>query len=307
MVFLNRFLTTAVCLSSLLLGLLVGFAAAARVPSLAPAAGTGCTLPVTDDRYQGFRIGVPAGWNLFGFAGMTVVSRDVGGTEEAVVEPALLTSGLSPARFFAVAIRALQKEIAAGGNSLSYRITGNKGDLPEASIVGRAGRVGVAGQARVFLLPDRPAHGSQLVVFSAFWAAPARLGADRSALEAVGRCFRPERATLYRVVDDQVFTYPIPLGWRVASEGQDTLTVADGSNASATYLLTLVPASNGVNSANTLLRYVFGKLGIRVTTVLNSIVLPSQRTSSGALAEQEYGEFTGVLNGRRPLHGVVSV
>jgi hypothetical protein len=297
-------LVTAVGVS---VALLVGFSGAAEGRSVALATAKGCAGPVTHDPYQGFRIGVPAGWNLFTLAGSIVVSESASGTEEAVVEPALLTRGLTPTRFFFAAIRLLQREIAAGGNSLAFHVTGTNGALPVATLAGRAGHVRVAGEARVFLLPDRTAHGSQLVVFSAFWAPPSRLNADRPQLAAIGLCYAPQAGTLYRVVKDQVFTYAIPLGWKVSSEGQDTITVGLGTNASATYLLTLVPTSTGVTSARTLLQSVFGKLGIRITGVLSSITLPNRQTSSGAIQEQEYIEFTGVLKGTRPLHGIVHV
>jgi hypothetical protein len=66
------------------------------VPATAFAGGAArCSLPVTHDPYYGFHVGVPSGWNLGRLNGMIVVNKDGAGTVEAVVEPVVLTRGLT--------------------------------------------------------------------------------------------------------------------------------------------------------------------------------------------------------------------
>src|SRR4051794_13895443 len=114
----KRRVLVVVGLSSLVVGLPAGFAAAGQRPPAATA-GRGCALPLTHDRYDGFHVGVPAGWNLFGFAGMIVVNKSAAGAEEAVVDPAVLGKGLTPTRFFLAVMHQLQAEIAAAGNAMT--------------------------------------------------------------------------------------------------------------------------------------------------------------------------------------------
>jgi hypothetical protein len=97
------------------------------------------------------------------------------------------------------------------------------------------------------------------------------------------------------------------VGWTVNSEGQDTIEIADGKDASASYTLTLLPPGTGVDSPQSLLSYVFGKLGIHVTQVLSSAQLPSQQVANGGTEGQEYVEFIATLSDGRTAHGLVYV
>jgi hypothetical protein len=164
----------------------------------------------------------------------------------------------------------------------------------------------VSGSATVFVLPHVTAHGTRIAVLSAYWAPPAQLGARRSQLASVARCYGPEQAPLFRIFKDQVFTYAMPPGFTVKQEGQDSLLVADGNAGSASFLLTLLPASDGVTSVQTLQQYVFAHEGIRVSHVLASSVTPQQRSSDGAVNQLEDIEFLGVLGTTR-VHGLASV
>jgi hypothetical protein len=221
------------------------------------------------------------------------------------VYPALLTSGLTPARFFVAAIGELQRDLSADGESLSYHVTSSAGGLTQAVVSGRAGGVAVSGAAAVSVLNDRTAHGSRLVVMSAYWAPPASLRTDRSALAAIGGCYAPRPADLFRVVQDQAFTYSIPLGWKVTGEGQDELNIGLGNSASANYLLTLTTDS-AVDSAPTLLQWVFGQWGLAITHTLIEVTAPAQTSVTGASEQSEYVEFTGTNKGK-PIRGVVFV
>ena len=61
------------------------------------------------------------------------------------------------------------------------------------------------------------------------------MNADQGKLAAVGLCYGPEPAPLFRVFKDNVFTYAMPPNFSVSSEGQDTLLVADGTDAYAEF------------------------------------------------------------------------
>jgi hypothetical protein len=280
--------------------------AVASTPPTA-AVASGCTLPLTQDPYDGFHIGVPSGWDLFTHNGTIVVSRDSTATEESTVTPVLMTTGLTPAAVFSSSLSALQKEIAASGGTMTDTVTSSPDQLPTATLSLQAGQVTMTGQARVVVLPEPTAHGAFVVALLASWAPAARFAADSATLAAIGACYGPRPGTLYRVMKDQVFTYAIPVGWTVASEGQDSLAIADGNDASATYTLTLLPPGSGVDSPQSLLSYVFGKSGIHISQVLGSLQLPSKQVSNRITEGQEYVEFTGTLTDGRAIHGLVYV
>jgi hypothetical protein len=286
-------------------GVLVG-SAAAGTPRPRATAASRCVDPITQDPYDGFQVGVPAGWNLLPIGNLLVVSKGVPGAEEAIVYPALLTPGLTAARFFGVATSELRQDAAANRNSISFQVTSTANGLPQASLRGRAGKVGVSGEASVSVVSDPTAHGSKLAVFSAYWAPPATLRADQAELASVGACYLPRRGELFQVVQDPAFTYSIPPGWQVAAEGQDTLTISLGHTAGANYLLTFIPPGTGVDSAPTLLAYVFKALGIAITKSLVTVKYPSEVDANGALDEFEYVEFTGTFESAS-IHGLVSV
>jgi len=272
-----------------------------------PTPATACTLPVTSDPYDGFHVGVPDGWNLFTLHSTIVVSRDPTATEESTVTPVLLTAGLTPAAVFASSLSSLQKEIAAGGGTMTDTVTNAGSQHPTATLSLQSGQVAMAGQASLAVLPERTAHGASVAALLASWAPTSRFAQDRATLAAVGACYGPERGSLYQVMKDQVFTYAIPLGWTVRNEGQDTIEIADGNDASATYTLTLLPPGTGVNSVQSLRAYAFGKLGIHVGAVLSSQQVPNKPLGNGNTQGQEYLEFTGSLSDGRAVHGVSDV
>jgi hypothetical protein len=290
--------------------LLVGALAwpASAVSSAADSgAATACSDPVAHDPYDGYHVGVPAGWSVFRVDGRLVVTPSGTSPEQAVVAPVVLTGDLTAEKFFASSMRLLDRQIDAIGNAMSYQITSTSGGIPQASLKGRAGHVAVAGHATVLLLPDRTAHGSQLAVLSAYWAPPAQLAADQPRLASVAFCYGPERAPLFRIFKDTAFTYAMPPNFKVTSEGQDEILIAEGNDASASFLLTLLPASDGVTSVQQLQQYVFSHENIRVTHLLASSVSPQQSSSDGAVNQLENIEFTGVLNGSTLVHGLASV
>ena len=155
------------------------------------------------------------------------------------------------------------------------------------------------------VLPELTAHGSSVVAVLAGWAPASSFAGERATLAAIGACYGPQPGTLYQVMKDQVFTYAIPMGWKVTSEGQDSIEIADGNDASATYTLTLLLPGTGVDSPQSLLSYAFGQLGIHIAQVLSMLQLPSRQVSNGGTEGQEYVEFTGTLKDGRVAHGLV--
>ena len=271
------------------------------------ASGVACTLPLVYDRYDGFHIGVPAGWELTSFNDSIAVTRDTADTEMAVVYPALATKGLTPASLFAAYNRVLEKSAAAAGNTLSFHVTSKAGHLPAATVTGRAGRLAVQGHAAVTVLHDQTAVASQLLVYAAYWLPASRAAADSTMLAGVGRCYGPDTGTLYQVFQDQVFAFALPIGWQVQDEGQDNIDLAgDAGKALVSYVLTLLPTSETGTTARSLLEAMFAALHIQVSQFLWSSSTAPQPGTAGAVNSSEEDEFTGVYRGQA-VHGLVYV
>jgi hypothetical protein len=308
---LHRLRLPGLALTILLLALAVVPATAAPAPLARlfgpPAARAACGLPLVHDHYVGFHIGVPAGWDLSTFNGAIAVSKDSAGTEAALLYPALLTKGLTPARFFAAARTTVQQIAAAAGSTLTFHLTSQPGQLPQASVTARVGVVSEQGHAAILVVPAQTALAVRQVVFAVYWAPPARLAAERARLARIAACYGPEPGTLYRLYQDQVFAFALPVGWQVADEGQDSIDlVGDARHALAGYLLTLLPASAGVTTPRSLLTYVFGQAHIRLDRILWSTDGPRHPQANGAVQQQEIVEFTGQYNGNA-VHGLASV
>ncbi len=268
-----------------------------------PRGTAGCTDPVVHDRYAGFHVGVPTGWFLSSTGGLIVVAKDYTLRTEGVVQTAYVRKGQSPKAFLAAVLASMSKKDSVRGNALTYRITSPS----TAAITGHVGSVGISGQATVSLLRVQGRIGSELGVVSAYWAPPAQLSAERKKLASVGACYGPEQGTLFRFYHDQAFAYTLPPGWKVGQESSDLLFLNDGPNASANFILEgPFPASQGVTDAQSLLRYSFQKIGLKIDTVLATATGPSQTTRSGATQQEVITEFLGRL-GSTKLHGLVRV
>ncbi len=282
------------------------YAQAAAQRAGAPAAST-CSLPLIHDSYDGFHVGVPAGWNLSTINDTILLTKDPSGAEAALVYPAVQTNGLTPARFFAAYSHLLQQSVAAAGGSLSFRMVGTSGGLPQAAVIERNGRVTVQGRAVVTLLRRQTARGAYLLVFSAYWAPASRLAADAAMLAAIGPCYGPEAGTLYQVYQDQVFAFALPLGWQVTNEGQDNLDlIGDGKRAKVSYLAMVAQSSQVGTTPTSVLNAVFSPAHIQIDRVLSSVNLGSQQTVTGGQASGERLEFLGRYS-NVAIHGLVYV
>jgi hypothetical protein len=89
--------------------------------ALARGSTTGCSDPVVHDAWDGYHLGVPAGWSVFRLDGRLVVAPSGTSPEKSVLAPVLLTGGLTPARYFASSMSLLDKQIDEdrGWNSTS--------------------------------------------------------------------------------------------------------------------------------------------------------------------------------------------
>jgi hypothetical protein len=283
--------------------------AAATVPQspavLASSNGPTCSLPLAHDIYQGFHVGVPAGWDVSTLDGTVSVERGTSGTEAALIYPAALTSGLTPASFFSSYMRYQQQLVAKTGASLTFQLQPSLGGLPRASVRVHSNRVNLVGEASVTVLPLRTQFSSREAVFSVYWAPPTRLAADGAMLAAIGRCYGPQPASLFQVFRDQSFTYIMPSGWRIMDEGQDNIDLRGYNNqADVSYLFFGVPPQ--YNTPSLALTHIFQVEGVTVTSVLSTISAPSQQTASGAVQGVEYVEFLGRSAGLT-IHGLVYV
>jgi len=259
-----------------------------------------CTLPLVHDTYDGFHIGVPDGWHMFTFGGTVFVSHDLAGAEETAVHPALVTSGVTATSLFTTLLALLQSQLKFAGATLTY--TAGPGQQASLNIAGAAGAL--SGRARLEVLRDQTAYGSAEGVLIASWAPAAQLSADGGTLDDIGSCYGTERAALFRVVKDQVFTYSIPLGWSVGVENQDALELTLGRQASATYVFfQFLQPNTGVTSGKTLRSYEFNHLGIHIQQLLSSSQSSATPCTSGTCT-QDLEEFTATLNGKA-VHGVV--
>src|SRR6202035_2088257 len=83
-------------------------------------------------------------------------------------------------------------------------------------------------------------------------------------------------------------------------------TITLGNTAGANYLLTFIPPGTGVDSAPTLLAYIFRALWIGITKSLVTVRFAREGDAQGALDEFEYVELTGTF-ASAPVRGLVSV
>jgi len=272
----------------------------AGASAAATAARSRCIDPVVHDRYDGFHVGVPAGWDLSVIGGLIVISKDYTDQNEGFVEPAYVPSGQSPRAFLSKVLAALTHSVTGGTEAVSFRMTGST----TATLSGHVGSVTIAGAANATFRAAAGAHGSEIGVVSGYWAPASQLGAERAMLASIGACYGPEQGTLFRFYKDQVFGYTLPPGWTVATETSDLLFLDAGPNASANYLFVgPYTSAQGVTDGDTLMQYVFGKLGLTIDKVLTTISAPSGTEFITAFL----GHLTTSGGGSKPLHGVVRV
>ncbi len=293
------------CLASVAAACPAGATASHSAATLTSSNSTSCSLPLTHDTYQGFHVGVPAGWDLSTLDGTVSVAKNTSGTEASLIYAAALTSGMTPSTFFASYMRYQQQLVAKTGASLTFQMQPDVGGLPRASVRVQSKRLNVVGEASVAVLPLHTQFSSKEAVFSVYWAPPSRLAADGAMLAAIGQCYGPEPASLFQVFRDQSFTYILPPGWTTFDEGQDNIDLRGYSNrADVSYLFFGIPAQ--YNTPPLALSHIFDVDKVTITSVLSTISSPPQQTSSGAVQGVEYVEFLGRSAGLT-IHGLVYI
>jgi hypothetical protein len=142
---------------------------------------------------------------------------------------------------------------------------------------------------------------------SGYWAPTGQLAGERAMLASIGACYGPEPGTLLRFYKDQAFGYTLPLGWKIGTETSDLLFLDDGPNASANYLFVgPYTTSEGVTDDESLMRYVFGRIGLKIDQVLTTVNAPNQTIATGGTQQEFITAFLGHI-GQKSLHGVVRV
>jgi hypothetical protein len=312
-------LVLALSLAGGLAGVTAGPAAARPVApnvkeapaATAPIAATSCHLPVVTDAYDGFRVGVPSGWDVSSLQGLIGVSANSAGTEGALLYPALLTRGVTAQNLLSSFVSYEQHTLAKEGDTLTYSARPGAGSAGTFTL--RAGGNVLAGRATVLVLSQRTAVTSQVGVGFLYWAPAGQLAAAAPTLAEIGSCYQPERAALFQLFQNVgPFTFAMPAGWRVSDLNQNYIQLNGfGTGAGVDYEL-WGPFEQGVNatqpitSAASAINYMFNLYGIKVTQVQAAYVLPDQAQPSGGFTATEYMEFAGTLNGKA-THGFVNM
>jgi hypothetical protein len=279
-----------------------GASAAGRAPSQATVASAACADRVVTDSYDGFRVGVPRGWNLESTGGLITVAKDYTGQTNGFVETAYLKHGQSVHAFFTKILAYLAKITTAGSTVLRFHVTG----ATTATASGRVGSVTVSGKASVRAIGVSAKGRSELGVVSGYFAPTTQVGRERRELASIGGCYSPARGTLFRFFKDSQFGYVMPAGWSVI-ERPDLLFLHDGPNASANFLLAgPLPASDGVTDNQSLLNYTMREASVTIDKVLLSVSGPTQTSVTGATEQEVIYFFLGHV-GAKAIHGEARV
>ncbi|HZT96722.1 MAG TPA: hypothetical protein VFB34_07775 [Chloroflexota bacterium] len=266
------------------------------------------SLQTVRDTADGFKIGVPAGWDVSTLGGTVVASKDASGHEVSIVYPAVLTSRLKPSTYFNSYLGYLKKLLSAGGTTFSYTVTSKSGQLPAAAITIHTAGTTLAGHAMTTVTADPTAHGSSMIAVRLYWAPQAQLAGQKAELAGIGTSFASLRAGMYTIVHAQgdPYTYAKAPGWHDAGENQDQLLLSNANGtASVLYWLGITQSSNAGSAAG-LQALMFRIIGVSVTKVLVLDQLPTQTVSNGDVQTTQYEEFLGTYKGN-PLHGIVGV
>ena len=222
-------LLVAVAVAGSWAGLPSAAAVAAAAPSaraMSPAIATNsCHLPVATDTYDGFKIGVPSGWDVSSLQGLIGVTANATGSEGVLLYPALLTNGVTTQTLFSSFMSYEQHTLSKQGEALTYHERG--GAEPTGSFQVRGGGTVLAGRARVLVLPMRTAVTTKVGVAVAYWAPQAQLSAAMPTLAEIGSCYQPERAALFQLFRNVgPFTFTMPSGWKVSGLNQDYIQLS---------------------------------------------------------------------------------
>ena len=280
------------------------------LPSQAGTAGaevlalaSNCALPVVHDKYDGFHIGVPAGWDLSTLGGDITVSPNLAGPEGDIVYPALLTKGVTAGSVLTGFMGYVQGLVRKSAGVFNYQMRTAANGLPVASVNEKVSGALLSGAATVSVLTLKTQMASNEAVVSFYYAPRDSLRADAATLSRIASCYGPEHATLFELFNQQPqapFAFIEPPGWHIGTEGQDDFELENsGDTASATYdfwgpLVQGVNVSQPLSTPAEAIAYWFGKLGFENARTLWTV----------SNATVQYMEFTTTLNGK-DLRGLI--
>lgn len=274
------------------------------VRSALPLAGK-CTLPLVHDIYDGFQVGVPAGWDLSTMGGQIAVDPSPASPEGTILYSALLTKKVTAASVFSAFMRFEQALVRKSGNQFSYRLQSATSVAPSATVQAQFHGVKLSGKATVTVLPLKTQLASSEALVSFAFGPKAKFASEMPTLTAVGRCYQPARATLFALLHQPPvapFTFIEPPGWHIGAESQDDLSLDNAAGtASATFdlwgpFVSGVNISQPINNTTDAIKYWFRQLGLQGAQVLSATL------NSGGTTE--YLEFTATLKGA-PVHGLI--
>ena len=166
-----------------------------------------------------------------------------------------------------------QQLVRRSGSVFNYELrTQGCRDASRVRIQAQVGGVKLGGEATVTVLTLRTQLASSEAVVSFVFGPRAQFPAEAATLTAIGRCYRPERATLFELFHQPPvapFTFIEPPGWHIGAEGQDDLSLDNaGNTASATFdlwgpFVTGVNISQPISTPAEAINYWFGKLGFK--------------------------------------------
>jgi hypothetical protein len=249
------------------------------------------------DRYIGFRVGRPHGWQLDATGGAIVVKRDPAGKALALIYPVVPERGTSARDLFRDYSRLLEATATADGGGLAFEVERVKGRRLEASLGGRFAGSTVRGRATVSPLANE-------LVFSAYWA-PEDDGDERRLAEIVS-CYRKERGRVLRRRQGQFFAASLPEGWSVTGETENGIDVASPSReagVSFAYVTNLPGQTTPERHRDFTLRSLPSLQGVELRATQD---LGTARDELGTEWSQQASEFTARFEGRQ-VRGVITV
>jgi hypothetical protein len=260
-----------------------------------------CDLPLTHDINDGFHIAVPGGWDLITLHGEIEAEKDAAASEAVLVSPGVQTSGLTAASFFQSQLSNFEALAASEGRPVTVTSSTTQNGVPAVQFTAPVNGQTVTGYATVQVQQFGTQLSSSEVAFVAYWAPAATFATERSTLAGVAACYGPERATIYHVFQDQVFTYMIPPGWKPTNETQDALDLSDGNGEFVTYELV---GGSQFSDPPSLINVFLSGAGISSVTALWTSDTPAQQTQAGQTQSSRYEEFTATFQGQ-PVHGLI--
>jgi hypothetical protein len=229
------------------------------------------------------------------------VEKNAAAGEAVLVWPGVKTAGLTSAGFFRAQLGNLESQAASEGRRITITARRSHGGIPSVAFTAPINGQTVRGYATVVAQPFRGQRSSSELAFVAYWAPTSSFAAETSRLSGIAGCYGPERASLYRIVRDQAFTYMIPPGWSVHDETQDAIDLIDGHGDYVTYEFV---GGSQFSDPPSLIRVFLAGAGIASVNAVSTVTTPAQRATTGATQSSEYEEFTANFKGEA-VHGLM--